>query len=108
MLCKYKGKTAADIRSHMKTHDRNRAKVICKYHCGFSKMSKKAVQVHYENQHGHTRNVFGCHKCDSNFSEGTHVTKHLQKDHGAPKIGLVRQQFKKGINGIFYMNQEVA
>ena len=108
MLCKYKGKTAADIRSHMKTHDRNRAKVICKYHCGFSKMSKKAVQVHYENQHGHTRNVFGCHKCESNFSEGTHVTKHLQKDHGAPKIGLVRQQFKKGINGIFYMNQEDA
>ena len=106
-LCNYKGKTTADIRSHMKTHDRNRAKVICKYDCGFSKMSKKAVQVHYENRHGHTRNVFGCHKCDEvNFSEGTQVTKHLQRVHGVPKVGLVRQQFKKGINGIFYMSQE--
>ena len=106
-LCNYKGKTTADIRSHMKTHDRNRAKVICKYNCGFSKMSKKAVQVHYENRHGHKRNIFGCHKCDeANFSEGTQVTKHLQRVHGVPKVGLVRQQFKKGINGIFYMSQE--
>ena len=105
-LCNYKGKTAADIRSHMKTHDINRAKVICRYECGFSKMSKKAVQVHYENQHGHTKNVFGCHKCEDNFSEGTHVTKHLQRTHGAPKVGLARQQFKKAVNGIFYMSQE--
>ena len=103
LACSYKGKTAADIRSHMKTHDGNRSKVICKYQCGFSRMSKRAVDVHYENAHGHLKTTFGCHKCDTVFTEGAHVTKHLQKDHGAAKIGSVRQKFKKGSNGIFYI-----
>ena len=71
----------------MKTHDGNRSKVICKYQCGFSRMSKRAVDVHYENAHGHLKTTFGCHKCDTVFTEGAHVTKHLQKDHGAAKIG---------------------
>ena len=89
----------------MKTHDGNRSKVICKYQCGFSRMSKRAVDVHYENAHGHLKTTFGCHKCDTVFTEGAHVTKHLQKDHGVAKIGSVRQKFKKGSNGIFYIHE---
>ena len=104
-MCKYKGKTVADIRSHMKTHDKNRSKVICRHGCGFSKISKKAVEDHYVKAHGQKREKFGCHLCDYVFSQGTHVTKHLQKVHGDVKVGLTRNQFKKGVKGIFYMTK---
>ena len=104
-MCKYKGKTVADIRSHMKTHDKNRSKVICRHGCGFAKMSKKAVEDHYVKAHGQKREKFGCHLCDYVFSQGTHVTKHLQKVHGDVKVGLTRNQFKKGVKGIFYMTK---
>jgi hypothetical protein len=98
--CAYKGKTKADIKSHMVTHETNRTKEKCKFTCGYQSKSKIALKAHYNRSHGNAP-LYSCPHCPELFSNGTAVTKHSEGKHGTVKTKARKRFVKDKFSGLF-------
>ena len=80
-FCDYKGKTAMDIKSHMKTHTKEN-QMKCEK-CSFACKAQKTLENHYEKCHGTEvkKRIFACHKCPQLFQKVPEIGVHLKDDH---------------------------
>jgi len=103
-VCDYKGKTPADIKSHMRIHDETRSLIPCKFGCGFAKKAAMTLKKHYWEKHGEQDEMYSCHECNKMFSRGNKLMKHMETNHGIASTKGTRQKFKKHpLTGIFYL-----
>ena len=103
-VCDYKGKTPADIKSHMRIHDENRPLIPCKFGCEYAKKAAMTLKRHYWEKHGEQNEMYSCHECNEMFSRGTYLMKHMKTHPGIVSTKGARQKFKKHpLTGIFYL-----
>ncbi|XP_070547855.1 histone H4 transcription factor-like isoform X2 [Ptychodera flava] len=81
-LCDYSCKTAFDLRRHLNSHN---AAVILRCEevgCTYETKVMQSLRLHYKKVHNHEQLPrYLCHMCDSQFSRGGVLTKHLKKKH---------------------------
>ena len=80
-FCEYRGKTMADIRSHVRVHYNEVQEICPEKNCNFTCRSKVTIKQHLKTVHqGNTPN-YACHVCEEKYFKGSDLTKHLVKEH---------------------------
>jgi len=80
-FCHYRGKTMADIKSHLRVHY-NEVKVTCPEEgCDFTCRAKITLKQHLQAAHSDNLPKYVCHVCDEKYFKGSDLTKHLVKAH---------------------------
>jgi len=80
-FCHYKGKTMADIKSHLRIHY-NEVTMSCpEENCKFTCRSKMTLKQHHLSVHSENSLLYSCHLCDVRFDRGAYLTKHLTNTH---------------------------
>jgi len=80
-FCDYRGKTAADIKSHVRIHY-NEVELSCtEEDCQFTCRSKVTMKQHHNSTHSTNSSQYACHLCEVRFDRGAYLTKHLTKAH---------------------------
>ena len=80
-FCHYRGKTMADIKSHIRVHY-SEVKVTCpEPGCDFSCRAKITLKQHHQTVHSDNAPKYACHVCDEKYFKGSDLTKHLVKAH---------------------------
>lgn len=81
--CQYRGKTMADIRSHVRVHY-NEAELQCDS-CKFSCRAAATLARHKANKHEDsvisTSPKYQCHLCDKLVAQGNLLSRHLMTEH---------------------------
>lgn len=82
-LCQYKGKTTADMNSHMKIHY-TAVEVRCKEEgCDFSCRAAKTLVKHMAQEHGGAQPElrYCCHLCDARVAQGSQLSRYAATLH---------------------------
>jgi len=80
-FCDYRGKTQADIKSHLRVHY-NEVEIRCpEEDCKFVCRSKITMKQHHNSVHSANSLRYACHLCETRFDRGAYLTKHLTKVH---------------------------
>ncbi|XP_077985078.1 histone H4 transcription factor-like [Glandiceps talaboti] len=81
-LCGYGCKSAYDLRRHMDSHN---AAIVFKCEekgCQYATKVTQSLRLHYKKVHNHVSGPrYLCHMCNSHFSRGGILTKHLKTKH---------------------------
>lgn len=80
-FCAYRGKTPADIKSHLRIHY-NEVEMKCpEQDCEFTCRAKMTMKQHHSSVHTGSLPMYACHLCEVRFDRGAYLTKHLTKTH---------------------------
>ena len=80
-FCEYRGKTKADIKSHVRVHYNEVQQTCPEDNCNFSCRSKITMKQHLASFHQGNRPKYACHVCEEKYFKGSDLTKHLVSAH---------------------------
>jgi len=84
-FCTYRGKTVADVKSHLRVHYEEVEMTCLQPDCSFTCRAKLTMKKHLASKHqvpGQVENnEYGCHLCEERFPLGALLTKHLISVH---------------------------
>ncbi|KRT79796.1 zinc finger protein, partial [Oryctes borbonicus] len=100
-LCEHASVTKANLEQHLTTHCVEKL-MICD-ECNFRCRSLYGLDRHYQTVHGQgCSQLYECHCCQSRFSRGNYLTRHLIKVHDFHwPSGHSRFRYKEDNDGIF-------
>lgn len=81
-LCDYRCKSQADLQRHMDKHNTD-LPILCQVpDCQYSTRYFRCLEHHFKKEHQQLdTSVYECHVCNSTFTRGSILTKHLKKVH---------------------------
>ncbi|XP_014276758.2 histone H4 transcription factor [Halyomorpha halys] len=84
--CTYQCKSKHDLKIHLMSHVKGFQSCL-ESGCSYTTTSQLALKRHYEQKHvpGRQYGPFVCHICESKFTRGAFLTKHLFKKHNIKK-----------------------
>ena len=80
-FCDYRGKTRADIKSHVRIHYNEVQHSCPEVDCNFSCRAKITLKQHLQTVHLGNSPTYACHVCEEKYFKGSDLTKHLVKEH---------------------------
>ena len=80
-FCAYRGKTMADIKSHVRIHYNEVQHTCPEVNCNFTCRAKITIKQHLQTVHLGNCPTYACHVCEEKYFKGSELTKHLVKEH---------------------------
>eukprot|EP00092_Neocalanus_flemingeri_P023352 GFUD01025318.1.p1 GENE.GFUD01025318.1~~GFUD01025318.1.p1 ORF type:complete len:625 (-),score=155.76 GFUD01025318.1:86-1960(-) len=80
-FCSYRGKTPADVKSHLRVHYKEVEMKCPEEGCQFSCRAKITMKQHHLAVHTKNLPLYACHLCEMRYDRGAYLTKHLVKTH---------------------------
>lgn len=81
--CTYRGKSQADLKSHMKKHNIGKVEFKCEvYKCKYVSRTLEPYKRHYATEHLHEPPTYACHECNKKYRRGNLLSRHLIAQHG--------------------------
>ena len=80
-FCQYRGKTKADIKSHVRVHYNEAQETCPEDNCTFTCRAKITLKQHLATVHRGNSPQYACHVCEKKYFKGSDLTKHLVKAH---------------------------
>ena len=80
-FCDYRGKTMADIKSHVRVHYNEVQHTCPEINCNFTCRAKITIKQHLLTVHQGNSPTYACHVCEEKYFKGSDLTKHLVKEH---------------------------